>query len=172
MVDPNFVESQVTGLLARMTLEEKIGQMSQLNGAGGSIPDSLREAIKQGHVGSLLNEVDVRVVNELQQVEFEESRLGIPLLIGRDVIHGFRTALPIPLGQAATWNPELIRDVLPVGESVMVKAVVTNSGAVEADEVVQLYVRDVSCVGWGQLRHGVADRIHAYQPLAEKGTML
>ncbi|RPH96152.1 MAG: glycosyl hydrolase [Lysobacterales bacterium] len=103
-------DGAVQSLLQRMTLEEKIGQMQQLNGAGGSVPDSLREAIAAGRVGSILNEVDIKAVNELQRIAVEESRLGIPLLIGRDVIHGFHTVLPIPLGQAATWNPEIVRE--------------------------------------------------------------
>jgi beta-glucosidase len=103
------VEARVSALLGKMTVAEKIGQMSQLNGADGEIPDGLREAIRRGRVGSILNEVDVGVVNEMQRIAVEESRLGIPLLVGRDVLHGFRTVLPIPLGLAATFNPELVR---------------------------------------------------------------
>jgi beta-glucosidase len=103
------VETRVSALLEKMTVAEKIGQMSQLNGAEGEIPDGLRETIRRGRVGSILNEVSVGVVNEMQRIAVEESRLGIPLLIGRDVIHGFRTVLPIPLGLAATFNPELVR---------------------------------------------------------------
>ena len=57
----------------------------------------------------MLDVVDVATVNELQRIAAHDSRLGIPLLVGRDVIHGFKTVLPIPLGQAATWNPELVR---------------------------------------------------------------
>lgn len=102
-------DGQVDQLLGQMTLAEKIGQMSQLNAAGGKIPDSLRAKISSGQVGSILNEVDVAIVNRLQQIAVEESRLGIPLLIGRDVIHGFKTVMPIPLGQAASWNPVLVR---------------------------------------------------------------
>jgi beta-glucosidase len=101
---------RVAELLARMTVAEKIGQMTQLNSAGGPIPGTLHEAVKTGHIGSILNEVDVNITNELQRIAVEESRLGIPLLMGRDVIHGFKTVLPIPLGQAATWNPELVRE--------------------------------------------------------------
>ena len=100
--------SRIDSLISRMTLQEKIGQMSQFNGFGGQIPDQFREKIKAGLVGSVLNEVDPVTVNELQRIAVEESRLGIPLLIGRDVIHGFKTILPIPLGQAASWNPELV----------------------------------------------------------------
>jgi beta-glucosidase len=102
-------DSRVAELLARMTLAEKIGQMTQVNGAGGKVPAELREALKAGAIGSILNEVEVDAVNEIQRIAVEESRLGIPLLIGRDVIHGFKTVLPIPLGQAASFNPELVR---------------------------------------------------------------
>ncbi len=102
--------SLVANLLAEMTLEEKIGQMSQLQGGGGWVPDQLGDAIRAGQVGSILNEVSVDVVNELQRICVEESRLGIPLLIGRDVIHGFKTILPIPLGQAASWDLDSIRE--------------------------------------------------------------
>ena len=91
-----------------MTLEEKIGQLCLLNGAGGHIPDHLRQEIAAGRVGAVLNEVDLGTVNELQRIAVEESPSGIPLLIGRDVIHGFHTVFPLPLGQAASWNPELI----------------------------------------------------------------
>ncbi len=97
-------EDQALALLEQMTLEEKIGQMSQVNGGG----HDLHQAIRAGQIGSVLNEVDVHEVNELQRVAVQESRLGIPLLIGRDVIHGFKTILPIPLGQAASWDPDII----------------------------------------------------------------
>jgi len=103
------LEQRVLQLLERMTLEERIGQMSQVQAAVGHIPDELRSAVAAGRIGSILNEVDVEVVNELQRIAVEDSRLGIPLLMGRDVIHGFKTILPIPLGQAATFNPELVR---------------------------------------------------------------
>lgn len=92
-------------LLSRMSLAEKIGQMSQVNGGAGD----LYQRIREGRVGSIINEVDVETVNELQRVAMQESRLGIPLLIGRDVIHGFKTIFPIPLGQAASWNPSLVK---------------------------------------------------------------
>ena len=93
-----------------MTLEEKIGQMSQVFAEGAGAVDAVGDAIRQGRIGSIINNVDVDVVNELQRLAVEESRLGIPLLFGRDVIHGFRTVFPIPLGQAATWNPERVAE--------------------------------------------------------------
>jgi beta-glucosidase len=96
-------------ILARMTVEEKIGQMSQFFGHGEHISEHLALSIRQGHVGSVLNEVRLDTVNELQRLAVEESRLGIPLLIGRDVIHGFNTIFPIPLGQAASWCAETVK---------------------------------------------------------------
>jgi beta-glucosidase len=102
-------ERRVSELLGEMTVAEKIGQMSQVDAVEETSPSRLRDAIREGRVGALLNEVDVGTVNELQRIAVRESRLGIPLLFGRDVIHGFRTVLPIPLGQAATWNPEVVR---------------------------------------------------------------
>jgi beta-glucosidase len=112
-------EQRVQALLQEMTLAEKIGQMSQINAGGGHIPEDLRIAVQAGQAGSVLNEVDLDAVNELQRIAVEESRLGIPLLVGRDVIHGFKTVMPIPLGQAASWNPDVVRDgaAVAAGES-------------------------------------------------------
>ncbi len=110
MNDPETTEQRVAGLLGQMTLAEKIGQMSQLNAGDGYAPDYLGDGLRAGRIGSVLNVVDVDVVNELQRIAVEESRLGIPLMVGRDVIHGFKTVMPIPLGQAATWNPELVKE--------------------------------------------------------------
>jgi len=101
-------ETRILEVLNKMSLEEKIGQLSLVNGAGGHIPESFRIAIQQGRVGAILNEVAAETIHELQRIAVNESRLGIPLLIGRDVIHGFKTIFPIPLGLAASWNPELV----------------------------------------------------------------
>ena len=102
-------EGRVDELLARMTLTEKIGQMVQINDFNGEIPDNIREALREGRIGSMLNEMVPEASIEIQRIAREESRLGIPLIMARDVIHGFRTIFPIPLGQAATWDPELAR---------------------------------------------------------------
>ncbi len=101
------VEDKIENLLSRMTLEEKIGQVNQINGVGWASPD-VKAQVKSGVVGSILNEVNPEAINELQRVAVEESRLGIPLVFARDVIHGFKTMFPIPLGQAATWNPSIV----------------------------------------------------------------
>ena len=102
-------DQRIANLIDDMTIEEKVGQMSQLHAGDGAAAEVAQE-IRAGKVGSILNIVDVETVNELQRVAVEESRLGIPLLVGRDVIHGFSTIMPIPIGQAATWNMDLVRE--------------------------------------------------------------
>ncbi len=102
------VERRVEELLARMTLAEKVGQMVQINASRGEVPEALKLRLRQGRVGSMLNEIVPAVSTEIQRIAVEESRLGIPLLMGRDVIHGYRTIFPIPLGQAAAWDPDLV----------------------------------------------------------------
>jgi len=97
------IDQKVKSVITRMTIDEKIGQLVQKN--GGSFSDSL---IKAGGIGSILNEIDVETQNQIQKIAREESRLGIPILFARDVIHGFRTIMPIPLAQAATWNSSLV----------------------------------------------------------------
>lgn len=107
---PGTGEDRVRALLAAMTLEEKIGQLQQSDASGDPVPDDLIAAIRAGRLGSVINRADLATCNRLQRIAVEESRLGIPLLMGRDVIHGFRTIAPIPLGQAASWNADLVRE--------------------------------------------------------------
>ncbi|MCI1683144.1 MAG: beta-glucosidase BglX [Bacteroides sp.] len=106
--DAVAIEQKIEVLLSKMTLEEKLGQMNQIS-SYGNIEDMSR-LIKKGEIGSILNEVDPVRINALQHVAMEESRLRIPILIARDVIHGFKTILPIPLGQAATFDPKVAED--------------------------------------------------------------
>jgi len=108
--DNQTTQRRVDDLLGQMTLAEKVGQMNQVNSGDEHAVAHLRSAIQAGHIGSVLNEVNLETINELQRIAVHESRLGIPLLIGRDVIHGFKTVMPIPLGQAATFNPDLVRE--------------------------------------------------------------
>ena len=103
MAQTDDIDQRVEELLSQMTLEEKIGQMNQLSG-GYQYSDMIRE----GKVGSILNIVDPVEINAVQRVAVEESRLGIPLLVSRDVIHGFRTIFPIPIGMAATFDPAIV----------------------------------------------------------------
>lgn len=101
------VEKRVEDILSKMTLEEKVGQMNQVNFS--EVNDDLIKQVKEGKIGSLLNIVNAEEVNMLQKVA-KENRLGIPLIIGRDVIHGFKTIFPIPLGQAASFSPQVVED--------------------------------------------------------------
>ncbi len=97
-------EKKIDELLGKMTLHEKVGQMNQLSGG-----EWLVESAAKGEVGSILNCVDPKEINAVQRAAVEDSRLGIPILVSRDVIHGFRTMFPLPIGQAATFDPELVR---------------------------------------------------------------
>ncbi|MCK0124631.1 beta-glucosidase BglX [Gelidibacter sp. F2691] len=111
------IDLKVDQLMAKMTLEEKIGQMNQYNGfwdvtgpapANGAAANKY-EHLKKGWVGSMLNVSGVKDVREVQKIAVEETRLGIPLIIGFDVIHGFKTISPIPLAEAASWDLEAIK---------------------------------------------------------------
>jgi beta-glucosidase len=98
------VRDRVEALLAQMTLEEKVGQLTQI--AGGLFPGAKpEEALRRGGAGSILWLNDTKKFNELQRVAIEESRLKIPVLYGLDVIHGYRTIFPVPLAMAASWDP-------------------------------------------------------------------
>ena len=102
--------SRVESLISRMTLTEKVGQLTMtacgMAVTGPTIAGDSSEAIKSGAIGNLLNLVGVENVRDMQDLAVKESRLGIPLLIGYDVIHGHRTLFPIPLGEAASFNAE------------------------------------------------------------------
>ena len=100
------VERRIDKLLSQMTLEEKIAQMTQV--CGGQISDNIAEQIRNG-AGSMLNSVGAEA-DYYQHIAVEESRLGIPMIFARDVIHGFRTIFPIPLGQAATFDPAIVEE--------------------------------------------------------------
>ncbi len=97
-------EQQIDRLLSEMTLEEKIGQMTQV--CGGWYSDDLANQVRAG-AGSMLNSVG-KEANYYQRIAVEETRLGIPMIFGRDIIHGYHTIYPIPLGQAATFDPALV----------------------------------------------------------------
>src|ERR1044072_1658467 len=100
------VERTVWALLARMTLEERLGQLQRAGGdVGGKANPDLLVAARAGRLGSTLGIRGAKNANELQRAAVEESRLKIPLIFGFDVIHGYRTIFPIPLGEAASWDP-------------------------------------------------------------------
>ena len=100
-------------LMSKMTLEEKLGQMNLPTCpsnivTGNERCENILENIRAGKVGAILNTYGYENILPYQKAAVEESRLGIPLLTGLDVIHGHKTVFPIPLGLAATWNPDAI----------------------------------------------------------------
>ncbi len=106
------VEDKIEKLLKKMTLEEKIGQMTQYSWLSDSkdYHNHLKQLVRKGKVGSFLNltaGIRVKEHNELQKIATEQSRSGIPLIFGFDVIHGYRTVFPIPLAQSCSWDPDL-----------------------------------------------------------------
>jgi len=111
------VEERITLLMKEMTLEEKVGQMNQYNGfwdvtgpaPKGGTAELKYEHLRKGWVGSMLTVRGVKEVKAVQKIAVEETRLGIPLIIGFDVIHGYKTLSPIPLAEAASWDLEAIK---------------------------------------------------------------
>jgi len=105
------MDSFISGLMARMTLEEKIGQMTlvtrRFSTTGAVVSENVEQNIKAGEIGSILN-VPFDYIKMAQEMAVKESRLGIPILFAEDVIHGFTTIFPVPLGMSCTWDPELI----------------------------------------------------------------
>src|SRR6266849_9367011 len=97
----------IDSLVARMTLEEKLGQLNQLSVDNQPSAEQL-ELVRKGLVGSFFNLTGAAATRDAQHIAVTESRLRIPLIFGHDVIHGYRTIFPIPLGEAASWDPEAV----------------------------------------------------------------
>jgi beta-glucosidase len=110
----SLLDAKIKALIREMTLDEKIGQMFQASDFHFSSDEDLKKAVKEGRVGSFLNIQGAEKVAEIQSIAKEESRLGIPLLFGRDVIHGYRTIFPIPLGMAASWDTALVKKAMRI----------------------------------------------------------
>jgi beta-glucosidase len=120
--EENDLNRKVDSVLALMNLEDKIGQMSQLSGVGeltGPVTEnhSYLEAVRTGQVGSMLNINGVEYTRKLQEITLNETRLGIPLLFGYDVIHGYKTIFPVPLAEACSWDLSIIEKSASVAAS-------------------------------------------------------
>ena len=107
------ISEKVDSVLNMMTREEKIGQLNLISGEGeltGPVTEDRNyvQQIKNGHLGAMLNVNGSEYTRKLQEIAVEETRLGIPLIFGYDVIHGYKTIFPVPLGESATWNPRTI----------------------------------------------------------------
>ena len=102
----------VTELMQKMTLEEKIGQLNLLPGGdlttGAVMNSPLAEKVGAGELGAILNVKGVEKIKNLQEIAVKKTRLGIPLLFGQDVIHGYQTVFPLPLAQACSWDMAMI----------------------------------------------------------------
>jgi beta-glucosidase len=109
------IDRRVDELLSQMTIEEKVGQLNQLFYFSNFMkPEMMEPGIREGKIGSLLFVTDPVIINQLQKIAVEKSRLKIPLLFGFDVIHGFRTVFPVPLAMASSWDPALVENVQEV----------------------------------------------------------
>ena len=106
------LDARVESILKGMTPEEKVGQLVQYSAGQPTGPGTGRtdydDMIAHGQIGSLFNVVDPQQINTYQRIAMEKSRLHIPILFGLDVIHGFKTEFPIPLGLASTWDPSIV----------------------------------------------------------------
>ncbi|MBW6533449.1 MAG: beta-glucosidase BglX [Mariniphaga sp.] len=109
-----LLDAEIKTLIGKMTLDEKIGQMFQAADGFYSSEEELKKAVREGRVGSFLNIQGAERVAEIQRMAKEESRLGIPLLFGRDVIHGYRTIFPIPLGMASSWDTSMVKKAMRI----------------------------------------------------------
>src|ERR1041385_6873569 len=100
---PPASAQNLDSLLARMTLEEKLGQLNLLSANGRASPEQM-QLIRVGKLGGLFNVIGAENTTPVQRIAVTESRLKIPLLFGLDVIHGYRTIFPIPLGEASSFD--------------------------------------------------------------------
>lgn len=147
-IDP-AVEARIDDLMGKMTLEEKIGQLVQVT--PGMIPD-VEEKIRAGGIGSIFTIDKLERITELQKLAVEESRLGIPLITGNDVIHGFRTIFPIPLGESCSWDLGLIEQTA--------RAAAEESSATGTDWTFAPMVDIGRDPRWGRVAEGAGEDVY------------
>jgi len=168
------IDKRVDDLLSKMTLEEKIGQMNQYNGfwnVTGPSPiegnaKKKHDHLSKGWVGSMLNVRGAKEVRAVQEIAVNESRLGIPLIIGFDLIHGYKTISPIPLAESASWDLEAIKKSAAMGAKEAAAAGINWTFAPMVD-----ITRDAR---WGRVMEGAGEdpylgslistaRVHGFQ---------
>jgi beta-glucosidase len=173
-IQADVIEIKIDALLQKMTLAEKVGQMNQYNGfweITGPVPTDGNAKLKYDHlksgmVGSVLNVKGVENVRKLQQIVVNETRLGIPLIFGYDVIHGHKTLSPIPLAEAASW------DLIAIEKSARVAAI--EASAVGINWTFAPMVDITRDARWGRVMEGAGEdtylgskigvaRIHGFQ---------
>jgi beta-glucosidase len=171
-LDP-ATEARVKALLSEMTLPEKVGQLVQTNPFGPFDRDhyevqkqaaeqagrpfqyipqlrhDMEDLLRAGGIGSFLNVTLTKAINHCQRIAVEESRLGIPLLVGSDVIHGYRTIFPIPLAEASTWNPNLLEKASRVAAE--------EASAVGVDWIFAPMVDVARDPRWGRIAEGAGE---------------
>ncbi len=145
----SVIEAKIDVLLTKMTFEEKAGQMSQVSESGEDGPSDIENEVRKGNLGSFLNVFDLEKRNKLQKIAVEESRLGIPLIFGADVIHGHRTVFPVPLGEASSWNLDLMEKTAAIAAK--------EARAVGIDWTFSPMV-DIACdPRWGRIVEGAGE---------------
>ncbi len=113
--EPTSIEERINSLLSQMTVAEKLGQLQQVErGPSGGLKDTDLQMLRKGLIGSSLSMIGANFTNAAQRVAVEESRLKIPLLVGYDTIHGYKTIFPIPLAESCSWNPKLLEQASEV----------------------------------------------------------
>ena len=142
------IEERIADLLGRMTLAEKVGQLVQMHPP--AVLD-LEDKIRNGSVGSLLTEPDGRKINHYQRLAVEGSRLGIPLIVGNDVIHGFRTVFPIPLAASCSWNLALVEEAA--------RAAAEEASASGTDWIFAPMVDVAKDPRWGRIAEGAGEDV-------------
>lgn len=143
------VEGRIDELMGKMTLEEKIGQLVQVT--PNLVPD-IEDRIKAGGIGSIFTIDDLDKITKYQKLAVEETRLGIPLITGNDVIHGFRTIFPIPLAESCSWDLELIEQTA--------RAAADESSATGTDWTFAPMVDIARDARWGRIAEGAGEDVY------------
>ena len=151
------INEKVSQLLSKMTIEEKVGQMNQYNGfwdVTGPVPENGNakkkyDHLRKGWVGSMLNVRGTENVREVQRIAVEETRLGIPLIIGFDVIHGYKTLSPIPIAESASW------DLVAIENSARIAAIEASAAGINWTFAPMVDIsRDAR---WGRVMEGAGE---------------